>query len=259
MHIFILEIHSKKSGGEKEDKDSLTVDSGETSSRGDTGGDESGENVEGKVASEKIGKVEGTSNVVESTLHYDLHRSQSDASKDSEESVSSKDVEVVAAPTVPYQLVKSLTESSSGSKEDTMETLLHPIDSKGVEMSHEGDEERENTEETQAYGEDDAEPLGGVEEGEDKETTKGKLEDVEMDVDATQQYGEEHEEMVPFIEDVGKTDLVVAMETEATQAYGEEDDGDGVTETQVYGEDGGDTVSESYNWLRWCYQFVRLL
>ncbi|KAJ8033065.1 Mediator of DNA damage checkpoint protein 1 [Holothuria leucospilota] len=240
--IPVNENHSKKStdagfGSEKEDKDVLAVESGETSSRGNTDG--SGNKVEGKVASEKMGNVGGRS-VVESTLHYELHRSQSDASKDSQESISSKSVDAVAAPTVPYQLVKSLTESSSGSRQDTMETLLHPIESEEVEMSHEGDGEGESTEETQAYGEDDAEPLGEVEEGADKETTKGKVDEGEMDVDATQQYGEENEEMVLSTGDVGKTDQEIAMETDATQAYGAEDDGDGVSETQVYGEDGGE-------------------
>ncbi|XP_071837278.1 uncharacterized protein [Apostichopus japonicus] len=89
------------------------------------------------------------------TLHYNLHRSQSDKSTESS---------LEAMPTVPYQLVKGLTNSSTESKGDPVETVVCPIetDTLGGNNSNEGqsidveggDKEvgNDNTDETQAYG-----------------------------------------------------------------------------------------------------------
>ncbi|XP_071837281.1 uncharacterized protein [Apostichopus japonicus] len=175
------------------------------------------------------------------TLHYNLHRSQSDKSTESS---------LEAMPTVPYQLVKGLTNSSTESKGDPVETVVCPIetDTLGGNNSNEGqsiDVEgghvgNDDTEETQAYGMDDADSsrtVDEVEKGHDKDCgTAGK---VTMDTDATQRYGDDETmdtEECAKINDGG--DEPVAMETEETQAYGDEHADTG--ETQVYGDDSCD-------------------
>lgn len=147
-----------------------------------------------------------------------------------------------AAPTVPYELGRGITDSSTESTEKPVETMVCPIETMKVEENNseeghsiqvEGEAKNDDAEETQAYGMDDPDSEPVVED----EQVLGNVREAETD--ATQPYGGD-EDICAGGEEKNVEDEHVAMETEETQAYGDDLEGG---ETQVYGDDPQETVS----------------